>query len=1331
MKKKIEKNSKEGNDTFFKPLPRLSYNITIFFCLVDVILLQSEKVRDEVIFNQSIPQISDIQMFTQSQTDPTVFIACGNRVAGTSCRKITASDPDYTSFSGSPINSAPTLQILYGASSFKVSSTREEHYFIQNSAAKSIGKLSFDSGVFSSQTISLPGLQSRIKGLVRSKVKNQNFIFLRDQDNSGDNERLIKIDILNPNLGSSWNGELLFMDSANIYSLLIAAQSRVPGIPLLFPGTPEQIVLFDYINMGSGAIPLFKNYEDSYSIDSNLAFSNDDRLYFAGGQAGGTRRLYSGRTISGGVLFQNLLGDAINSLQLKVFPFSTYLMISQAVGVGNAYLKVFNYNDGYSMPYIVSTISGSNFQMSDSSNIFEIQKNDEFYTLTVAQGVGDLVQIYNLTLTEAGYCNDNCLDCEAFDSRPGKCISCRDNWSLDNKFCICDTQSKKFVEESQSCEECSGLCSTCQTTTTNCLTCKRGHFVNNGACTCPNDTHVLQGPPGLEECVQCDDSCVTCSGTPSTCTSCDTSKGLSLSGGKCSCLDPDTHFVASTGSCILCDSSKGFKFDGESGCTCSSPNQINFQGECKSCDPYCSSCSTSPSTCTSCSNKFMLNTTTSQCECSPRTHTIQNNVCTLIPPPEYTPLKIETKQFDKASQTIVLTFNNKIYLPNKSFYNISVTDQNNKDENGKISEIYLAINNFSLSANNRTLNIATDLSQFTLDQEILKIYSTRTGYPSHYDEPSIKFTSFPIEIYPISYYSTTIDELIAMVTEPLGDSLQFAGFIAFLSSINGFVAIMKLFQVLDYLPLLNIEVPRNVKIFYEVFKGDVLDLIPNPFEDGREVECDLTNKITDAGLDCLLINNTGSVLLIFSVVFLAKLVLMVSLYILKRIFNPKMSTIKDNIIYFVIYGVNKLNSYISFDQFMGIFISFQIDIFLAVAIFLKAHFYYGVDDWTGLTMTIFYFIIYFLIFCGILTESIIFFKNLKNQKNDSNKLIASPIDSSERFKKAEEQFKRINKQPRNRVRSSLRLMNLGSTTTIKKRMIVNKVRGSKKSIEMLSIDNQEGKLGNKRKEKQVVSFSIFFDDIHKTCKIGQFVILLRFLCDLSIPIFIIFLVNYPLVQVSGILISVSIRALFIVITRPFNSICQNIIEFLNEFLYSLILFLYFLLAQFSEEIKEKNKYNLVGNLILLLVFVILIINTVNMVVYSVMIPIGLVFRISRIITKKSKKNNKINRNKVRQVRREKIEEESDVEKETSIIEEKKTPAFNQIRKKTPKLFEEKIKDKNKSRVYKRVEKNNRERDTLKRLSIGGGAKIRSSFNIPRRKGKLIYTPKSKNSKVSI
>ena len=47
-------------------------------------------------------------------------------------------------------------------------------------------------------------------------------------------------------------------------------------------------------------------------------------------------------------------------------------------------------------------------------------------------------------------------------------------------------------------------------------------------------------------------------------------------------------------------------------------------------------------------------------------------------------------------------------------------------------------------------------------------------------------------------------------------------------------ALFKIFQMLDIIQFLNIDLPRNVNLFIYYFEGNIVDIMPNPFEIDEE-----------------------------------------------------------------------------------------------------------------------------------------------------------------------------------------------------------------------------------------------------------------------------------------------------------------------------------------------------------------------------------------------------------------------------------------------------------------------------------------------------------------
>ena len=74
--------------------------------------------------------------------------------------------------------------------------------------------------------------------------------------------------------------------------------------------------------------------------------------------------------------------------------------------------------------------------------------------------------------------------------------------------------------------------------------------------------------------------------------------------------------------------------------------------------------------------------------------------------------------------------------------------------------------------------------------------------------------------------------------------------------------LIKLFQMLDFMRYLNIDLPANVKIFISFFNQNLFGFIPNVFHtDASDVDCGLHNKLREVGVECLSLNNIGNLVI--------------------------------------------------------------------------------------------------------------------------------------------------------------------------------------------------------------------------------------------------------------------------------------------------------------------------------------------------------------------------------------------------------------------------------------------------------------------------------------
>ena len=113
---------------------------------------------------------------------------------------------------------------------------------------------------------------------------------------------------------------------------------------------------------------------------------------------------------------------------------------------------------------------------------------------------------------------------------------------------------------------------------------------------------------------------------------------------------------------------------------------------------------------------------------------------------------------------------------------------------------------------------------------------------------------------------------------------------------------------------MNIQLPRNLYTFLQVFQGDVLGMVPNPAAaDESKLSCSPKKKFEEAEISCSFINNS----LVFIVAFVIGLLIKACLFAISRMTRPKSIA-------------RKVNNYLGIAIFIDIFLAFELDLVLSI-----------------------------------------------------------------------------------------------------------------------------------------------------------------------------------------------------------------------------------------------------------------------------------------------------------------------------------------------------------------------------------------------------------------
>ena len=97
--------------------------------------------------------------------------------------------------------------------------------------------------------------------------------------------------------------------------------------------------------------------------------------------------------------------------------------------------------------------------------------------------------------------------------------------------------------------------------------------------------------------------------------------------------------------------------------------------------------------------------------------------------------------------------------------------------------------------------------------------------------------------------------------------------ISLMSMSGSFSQLMKLTQYVELLVYFNVELPENLATFLQYFTEDVLGKLMNPVSDIGMPGCRSPKKFTENGTDCLILQNSGEIFIIFLFIVLTKLMI--------------------------------------------------------------------------------------------------------------------------------------------------------------------------------------------------------------------------------------------------------------------------------------------------------------------------------------------------------------------------------------------------------------------------------------------------------------------------
>lgn len=162
-------------------------------------------------------------------------------------------------------------------------------------------------------------------------------------------------------------------------------------------------------------------------------------------------------------------------------------------------------------------------------------------------------------------------------------------------------------------------------------------------------------------------------------------------------------------------------------------------------------------------------------------------------------------------------------------------------------------------------------------------------------------------------------ESIGQVATP---ALKSASLITMLFSITSAIALIKIFQMMDYMVFFSVNLPINFQKFIEIMSSNFFSDLPNIMQFLVNEECGtLKPKFEENGMSCQFFSNSGSLFFVFALLGFVKFII----FLMAKGANT-VNTVKSN----CGMRLHKLNLGFNQQFFVSILDMFQLDFYLAI-----------------------------------------------------------------------------------------------------------------------------------------------------------------------------------------------------------------------------------------------------------------------------------------------------------------------------------------------------------------------------------------------------------------
>ena len=622
-----------------------------------------------------------------------------------------------------------------------------------------------------------------------------------------------------------------------------------------------------------------------------------------------------------------------------------------------------------------------------------------------------------------------------------------------------------------------------------------------------------------------------------------------------------------------------------------------------------------------------------------------SNTCSPVPKtviPEYVGFQVEAITFNQTSKLLKITFKQEINITAKSNFEaflvekdaqgkekrqkIEIKSAKISEKNFKIFEIFLALPE-DLQIKNGDIEVASDNKNALLDRS--------QASPPRY------LVGFPIRFKGLNYYNP--GEEIAV--ERAAGAANNAGIV--LSVILGVLAasmafiLIKMFQMIKFLALLNISLPENSLVFMQGFQKDVFSLIPNFFEKSdigengnlRSLEASPSSQegvgscqsmhpiFRRQKLSCMGLNNYGSVIIQIGVLVLVKaLAVLLAKQFMQKDAKVVPKTLKkdkkvqkmslrlnhDNglkkkdeedhskdsaqettldkqnkqgMVEKVVKGVN---GFLNFAYFLNYFMSLQLNILTASFVNLRYPDLDGVYGKLSFVSAVGFVLFYLVASTWTILKTIKVIRLYdQNKQAEGDKIDLNRYNSSKNRLEIDQKLKNDEIQ---KVDNQARKPQKEDNEELKDQNLSKKSSRSLTSVHPVPQIHQ--KTPNAHHPNDAKNRLEMWKTVHKEIKedlrVAKSVLIFRLLISTTLPAVLVFLVDHPTKQCLILAAMMSSFMLFLFISSPFKQIKKNLVTTLNHSVFLLVVLCLYGVQRTQESFTERQRYKTFGYLIILL-----------------------------------------------------------------------------------------------------------------------------------------------------